>query len=102
MVRTSAVITLAVVAMLSSTNADAQYFGRNKVRYDRLEFRLLQTEHFDIHYYAEEEAATVHAARMAERWYARLSRILGHKFARRQPLILYASHSHFAQTNLTG
>jgi Tol biopolymer transport system component len=102
MVRTSAAITLAVVAMLSSTNADAQYFGRNKVRYDRLEFRLLQTEHFDIHYYAEEEAATVHAARMAERWYGRLSRILGHKFARRQPLILYASHSHFAQTNLTG
>ena len=102
MVRTSAVITLAVVAMLSSTNADAQYFGRNKVRYDRLEFRLLQTEHFDIHYYAEEEAATVHAARMAERWYARLSQILGHKFAQRQPLILYASHSHFAQTNLTG
>ena len=102
MVRTSAVITLAVVAMLSSTNADAQYFGRNKVRYDRLEFRLLQTEHFDIHYYAEEEAATVHAARMAERWYARLSRILGHKFAQRQPLILYASHSHFSQTNVTG
>ena len=102
MVRTSAVITLAVVAMLSSTNADAQYFGRNKVRYDRLEFRLLQTEHFDIYYYAEEEDATVHAARMAERWYARLSRILGHTFARRQPLILYASHSHFAQTSLTG
>jgi len=102
MVRTSAVITLAVVAMLSSTNADAQYFGRNKVRYDRLEFRLLQTEHFDIYYYAEEADATVHAARMAERWYARLSRILGHTFARRQPLILYASHAHFAQTSLTG
>jgi hypothetical protein len=102
MVRTSAVVVFAVVATLSSTNADAQYFGRNKVRYDQLEFRLLQTEHFDIYYYAEEEAATVHAARMAERWYARLSRILGHTFGRRQPLILYASHSHFAQTNLTG
>jgi Tol biopolymer transport system component len=102
MVRTSAAIILAVVATLSSTNAHAQYFGRNKVRYDQLEFRLLQTEHFDIYYYAEEEDATVHAARMAERWYARLSRILGHTFARRQPLILYASHSHFAQTNLTG
>src|SRR5688500_9306512 len=101
MVRTSAVITLAVVAMLSSTNADAQYFGRNKVRYDRLEFRLLQTDHFDIHYYAEEEAATHHAARMAERWYSRLSRILGHTFPQRQPLILYASHPHFSQTNLT-
>jgi Tol biopolymer transport system component len=103
MVRTSAVIILAVVATLSSsTNADAQYFGRNKVRYDPLDFRLLQTEHFDLYYYAEEEEATVHAARMAERWYARFSRILGHTFTRRQPLILYASHSHFSQTNLIG
>src|SRR5688572_33455906 len=101
MVRTSAVITLAVVAMLSSTNADAQYFGRNKVRYDRLDFRLLQTEHFDIHYYAEEEAATYHAGRMAERWYARFSKVLGHSFARRQPIVLYAGHPHFSQTNLT-
>jgi hypothetical protein len=98
----SAAIILAVLATLSPTYADAQYFGRNKVHYDRLDFRLLQTEHFDIYYYAEEEAATVYAARMAERWYSRLSRVLGHTFSTRQPLILYASHAHFAQTNLTG
>src|SRR5688572_27368278 len=102
MVRKSAAVILAVVAVLSPTNADAQYFGRNKVHYDRLDFRLLKTEHFDIYYYAEEEDATVHAARMAERWYARLSKILGHTFARRQSLILYASHAHFSQTNLIG
>ena len=98
----SAAIILAVLATLSSTDARAQYFGRNKVHYDRLDFRLLQSEHFDIYYYAEEEAATVYAARMAERWYSRLSRVLDHTFSTRQPLILYASHSHFAQTNLTG
>jgi Tol biopolymer transport system component len=102
MVRKSAAVVLAVVAALSATNAHAQYFGRNKVHYDRLDFRLLQTEHFDIYYYVEEEEATRHAARMAERWYSRLSRILNHTFAKRQPLILYAAHSHFAQTNLTG
>src|SRR5688572_11411249 len=79
----------------------AQSFGRNKVHYDRLDFRLLQTEHFDIYYYEEEEAATRHAARMAERWYTRFSRLLDHRFAQRQPLILYASHPHFTQTNLT-
>ena len=39
-------------------------------------------------------------ARMAERWYARLSRLLNHRFAKRQPLILYASHPHFEQTNV--
>src|SRR5687768_883180 len=102
MVRYTAVAVVSLFALLAAASgADAQYFGRNKVHYDRLDFRLLQTDHFDIHYYAEEEAATRHAARMAERWYARLSRILGHTFPKRQPLILYASHPHFSQTNLT-
>src|SRR5687768_8342832 len=102
MVRNGAVAIVSLFALFAAASgADAQYFGRNKVHYDRLDFRLLQTDHFDIHYYAEEEAATRHAARMAERWYARFSRILGHKFPARQPLILYASHPHFSQTNLT-
>jgi Tol biopolymer transport system component len=87
--------------LFASTTAGAQYFGRNKVHYDRLDFRLLQTEHFDIHYYAEEEAATRQAARMAERWYSRFSRLFEHTFTKRQPLVLYASHPHFVQTNLT-
>ena len=102
MVRNAAIVLAAVSAILvGAGSAAAQYFGRNKVHYDRLEFRLLQTEHFDIHYYAEEEEATRHAARMAERWYERFSRVLGHSFPRRQPLVLYASHPHFSQTNLT-
>jgi hypothetical protein len=35
---------------------------------------------------------------MAERWYARYSRILNHKLKGRQPLILYASGPDFQQT----
>jgi hypothetical protein len=89
------------VAFAGAESAEAQYFGRNKVRYDRLDFRVLQTEHFDIYYYPEEEVATRHAARMAERWYARFSQVLRHSFAGRQTLVLYASHPHFTQTNVT-
>jgi Tol biopolymer transport system component len=88
-------------ALLLAATAEAQYFGRNKVHYERLDFRVLQTEHFDIYYYEEEAQATRHAARMAERWYARFSQLLNHTFRQRQPLVLYASHPHFAQTNLT-
>ena len=89
----------AVLAVAQS--ADAQYFGRNKVRYHQFDFRVLQTEHFDIYYYGDEEAATRHAARMAERWYARFSSLFDHAFSRRQPLVLYASHPDFTQTNVT-
>src|SRR5688500_6831 len=102
MVRNTAAAFVSVcLVLIASQAAYAQYFGRNKVHYDRLELQLLQTEHFDIYYYAEEEAATRQAARMAERWYARFSRLLDHRFDQRQPLILYASQPHFAQTNLT-
>jgi hypothetical protein len=37
---------------------------------------------------------------MAERWYARLSRIFQHRLSTRQPLVLYASHADFEQTNV--
>jgi Tol biopolymer transport system component len=96
------VVVLSLAALfIAAASADAQYFGRNKVHYDRLDFRVLQTEHFDIYHYDEEQEATRHAARMAERWYARFSTLLDHRFNQRQALVLYASHPHFSQTNLT-
>jgi hypothetical protein len=102
MIRYAAVAGVCLCAVFAGgAAAHAQTFGRNKVHYDRLDFLVLQTEHFDIHYYAEEESATRAAARMAERWYARFSRLLGHSFTARQVLVLYASHPHFRQTNLT-
>ncbi len=101
MVRYTAAVVCLLTVVAVARPAEAQYFGRNKVHYDRLEFRVLQTDHFDVYYYAEEEQATRHAARMAERWYSRFSRLLDHTFAHRQPLVLYASHPHFSQTNVT-
>jgi Tol biopolymer transport system component len=78
--------------------ASAQ-FGRNKLQYEVFDFQIIQTGHFDIYYYPREREAAMDAARMAERAYIRLSRILGHEFEERKPIILYASHSEFQQTN---
>lgn len=78
---------------------DAQYFGQNRVQYRTFDFKIIRTEHFDVYFYEEEREAALDAARMAERSYTRLSRILDHKFSERKPIILYASHSDFAQTN---
>src|SRR5205814_5020572 len=64
----------------------AQYFGQNKVQYRTFDFKAIQTEHFELYYYPEERAAALDAARMAERAYARLSRILHHQFRARKPL----------------
>jgi Tol biopolymer transport system component len=86
--------------MVTVAAADAQSFGRNKVHYDDLDFRILETPHFEIYYYPEEHDATVEAGRLAERWYARLSKALDFAFTERQPIVLYGSHSQFAQTNI--
>jgi Tol biopolymer transport system component len=94
-------ITLATLASLSAAApASAQYFGRNKVQVESFDFRILPTAHFDIYYYPEERDAALDAARMAERWYDRLSAALHHTLADRPPIILYASHAHFRQTTV--
>jgi Tol biopolymer transport system component len=79
--------------------AQAQYFGRNKVQYETFKFEVLHTQHFNVFFYPEERAAAADAGRMAERWYARLSTYFHHDLHGQQPLIVYASHPHFEQTN---
>lgn len=84
---------------LLAAPASAQYFGRNKVQYRKFDFQVMKTDHFDIYYYEAEREAAEEAGRMAERWHAKISRVLGHELNGRQPLILYASHPDFEQTN---
>jgi Tol biopolymer transport system component len=88
------------VLVTSSSDAAAQYFGQNKVQYKNLDFEVLKTEHFDIYYYPSAREGINIAARMSERWLARLERVLEHQLRGRQPLVLYASHPDFEQTNV--
>jgi Tol biopolymer transport system component len=90
-----------VLLVAAPAALDAQYFGRNKVQYVHHDWAIIQTEHFDVHYHANEREAALDVARQAERSYARLSRILNHQFTDRKPIIVYASHSEFQQTNTT-
>jgi hypothetical protein len=91
----------AALTLAAGTAADAQYFGRNKVRYEAFDFRILETPHFEIYFYPAESLVTADAARMAERWYSRLSRVLNHQ-ASKKPVIFYADHPDFQQTNVIG
>jgi hypothetical protein len=93
----------AALVLACSSRLDAQlYFGQNQVQYDRFRWKVIETEHFLVHYYPEEQDAIMDAARMAERGYAKLSRMLNHQFREKKPLILYRSRTDFAQNNVTG
>jgi hypothetical protein len=80
--------------------AEAQYFGRNKVQYEQFDFQVLRTPHYDIHFYPEAADAIEDIARMAERWYERIARVFEHDIRDRRPLVMYAAHPHFQQTNI--
>jgi hypothetical protein len=92
-----------VALLLTSGDASAQsYFGQNQVQYDKFNWRVKETEHFLVHYYPEEATAAADAARMAERSYAKLSRLIGYQFREKKPLVFYASRTDFGQNNVTG
>lgn len=93
---------LVVIALLLVTStANAQlYFGRNKVQWERFNFKVLKTEHFDIYYYDREADVVNDVGRMAERWYARFSRVFNHSFTHK-PIVLYANPADFQQTTTT-
>ena len=94
-------VLFSLVVLLLVPVTEAQYFGRNKVQWESFDFKVLQTEHFDIYYY-DQEADVVHdVARMSERWYARLSRVFNHSF-KKKPIVLYANSADFHQTTTTG
>ena len=96
-----AVLICLSLAALRPAPLAAQYFGQNKVQYEKFGFKVIETEHFDVYFYERERDAAFDMARMAERSYARLSRVLNHRFRERKPIIVYASHSDFQQTNAT-
>ncbi len=90
----------ALLLLLVPAAARAQ-FGQNKVQYRTFDWHVIETQHFLVHYYGSERQAALDASRMAERAYARLSRILQHEFQEKKPIVLYQSQSDFAQTNVT-
>ncbi len=106
LLRAAAAVALAVTGALGARVAEAQFgdtqFGMNQVQYRQFKWRVMETEHFLIHYYPEIAEAAVDGARMAERSYARLTRLMNHQFREKKPLIFFATRGDFGQNNITG
>ncbi|MEW5925740.1 MAG: hypothetical protein AB1746_17285, partial [Candidatus Zixiibacteriota bacterium] len=60
----------------------------------------METEHFRIYFYTEEEELSEIAARIAEDGYKQLAAKFKHEVYRKIPLIIYSSPNYFAQTNV--
>ena len=90
------VLLLAAGAMPST----AQYFGKNKVRYQPFDWHLYSSPHFAVYYYPKEESRLQEVVSLAESAYDRLSREFDYQIQEPTPLILFATHSEFLQNNI--
>lgn len=82
-------------------SSKAQYFfGRNKVNYNQFDWRVMQTEHFDIYFYPEMQELAALGADYAEEAYKILQAKFDHAINVKIPLIFYSSHFHFQETNV--
>src|SRR3954466_7038334 len=91
----------ALVALSGVQTLRAQYFGRNKVQYEKFDWRIIKSDHFDLYFYPAESLKVSDAGRQEERWYPRLSDIFRHQFDRKS-IVFYADHPDFEQTNVIG
>ncbi len=97
---------LSLIAVISLTfavlPAEGGYFGKNKVRYNDLDWQVLETAHFEIYYYVDELELALETVPLAEAIYNELSDRLGHQMGASIPLVLYGSHPEFQRTNIAG
>jgi Omp85 superfamily domain/WD40-like Beta Propeller Repeat len=77
------------------------YFGRNKVHYDKFDWKILRTEHFNIYYYDEMGEIVEIGAKYAEETYNEYKALFNTVVVSRIPLIFYNTQLEFQQTNTT-
>ncbi|MBU1317607.1 MAG: hypothetical protein KKH67_00280 [candidate division Zixibacteria bacterium] len=98
--KTTFVLAIALICSHTSAIQAQHYFGKNKIQYSQLDWRVLETDHFNIYYYRGEDELARIAAFSIERSY----RVLEDKFKcpldDRVPVIVYSSPNYFGQTNV--
>lgn len=96
-IRLVCVMLLACLVMI--TDAEAQYFGRNKPGYSTFRFDVLQTPHFEIYNYLEDDSLLKTISQWSEEWYGIHQDLFRDTFKVKNPVIFYNTHADFQQTN---
>ena len=78
----------------------AQYFGKNKPRYRTFDFKVLETPHFDIHYYLKNKDLIDDLGLCTEKWYHMHQAVLKDTFYKSNPIVFFNNHAEFQQTNV--
>lgn len=85
--------------ILTAQTAHAQYFGRNKPVYQKFDFKVIETPHFDIYSYLKDRNEINRLSEWSELWYSMHQEVLRDTFTEKNPILFYNDHSDFQQTN---
>lgn len=96
--RKSLLLSLLFLAV-STIPVSAQYFGRNKPRYQKQKFQVTDTRHFEIYDYLNNPEKLQELADAAEVWYGMHKEVFQSDLDLHNPLIIYNDHAGFQQTN---
>src|SRR5690606_32817937 len=91
---------LVLIGVLAScpVQVSGQYFGQNKMRYKKLDFKVFDTPHFNIYYYLENDSMVRWFAKESEVWYELHQQVFQDTFLKKNPIILYNNTPEFQQT----
>jgi hypothetical protein len=93
-------LTALLFTVLILAAPSAYPFGQNKIVYDEFKWSIYHSTHFDIYFYDEERPALQRVVDSAESAYLDLSQKFNYQITKKIPLIYYATHSEFEQTNV--
>ncbi|WP_020568905.1 PD40 domain-containing protein [Neolewinella persica] len=74
-------------------------FGRNKPHYENFDFKVHETKHFELYTYLNNEEWLRDFLNDSEEWYKVHQLVLQDTIAFRNPMVIYANHADFQQTN---
>ncbi len=97
--KTKAFFFILILSIFTFSGVQAQYFGRNKPNYEKIDFKVQESPHFRIYEYIGNEQLLEDLTFWSEEWYLAHQRILKDTIKGKNPILFYNDHADFQQTN---
>lgn len=81
-------------------NLNAYHYGKNKIQYEKIEWSVIESKHFDIHYVKGQDEFGKLTVLLAENAYFHLYNFFKQPLKNRIPIIVYSSKQEFYTTNI--
>lgn len=78
------------------------YYGKNRVQDYKFNWKHIETDNFDVHYYTDNKELIDRVARAAQLGYHKISNYLNIKVKKKIPLIFFSTHIDFERNNIAG